>query len=341
MIGPASLPCRPGLVIVDSRRLRYFVQIVDSGSITRAAAATGVAQPALSQQLAVLENELKVKLLERSVSGVTPTRAGSILYARAQTILRQFDELRDAVHREVQPLSGAVTLGMSPTMIPRFAIPLIEKVCTQHPEMHLQIREEGSAVLHDLLVKGRIELSISPTRPDGDAVVGEEILCEPLIMMYPAAWDIPASASLADLAALPWVVPRQPNSIRTIVDAVFAAASLTPRVVVELDSLQNVMETVRRGLGVGAMVTGVIKEDLEAGRLQARSLGEHTPMRPMFLSHRRSPTLTPAAQFVYDLLREIATELRLDEAPKSDAKKFGAQTISACKDPAPGIASPS
>jgi LysR family nitrogen assimilation transcriptional regulator len=298
---------------MDSRRLRYFVQIVDSGSITRAAAATGVAQPALSQQLAVLENELKVKLLERSVSGVTPTRAGSILYARAQTILRQFEELRDAVHREVQPLSGAVSLGISPTMVPRFALPLIEKVCTQHPEMHLQIREEGSAVLNDLLVKGRIELSISPTRPDGEAIVGEEILCEQLILMYPSAWDIPEDASLADLAALPWVVPRQPNSIRTIIDAIFATASLTPRVAVELDSLQNVMETVRRGLGVGAMVTGVIKEDLAAGTLKARTLGDRPTLRPMFLSHRRSPALTPPAQFVYDILREIGAELKLEE----------------------------
>ena len=299
---------------MDSRRLRYFVQIVDSGSITRAAAVTGVAQPALSQQLAILENELKVKLLERSVSGITPTSAGQILYVRAQTILRQYEELRDAVHREVQPLSGAVTLGMSPTMVPRFGLPLIEKVCTQHPEMHLHIREEGSAVLQELLANGRIELSISPTRPDGEAIVGEEILTEPLIMMYPPAWDVAADATLAELARLPWIVPRRPNSIRTIVDAIFASASLTPRVVVEIDSLQNVIETVRRGLGAGAMVAGVIKEDLAAGRLKARSLGNAAPMRPMFLSHRSSPALTPPAQFVCDILREIGAELRLDES---------------------------
>jgi LysR family transcriptional regulator, nitrogen assimilation regulatory protein len=301
---------------MDSRRLRYFVQIVDSGSITRAAAATGVAQPALSQQLAVLENELKVKLLERSVSGVTPTPAGRILYARAQTILRQYEDLREAVHREVQPLSGVVSLGMSPTMVPRFALPLIEKVCAQHPEMHLQIKEEGSAVLQDLLATGRIEISISPTRPDGEAIVGEEILSEPLILMYPPGWDIPADASLAQLAALPWIVPRKPNSIRTIVDAIFAAASLTPRVAVELDSLQNVVETVRRGLGVGAMTAGVIQADLTAGRLQARSLGNNAPMRPMFLSHRRTPVLTAPAQFVYDILHEIGAELREQQAAK-------------------------
>lgn len=313
---------RTGDQTVDGRRLRYFVQIVDSGSITRAALVLGVAQPALSQQLAVLENELKVKLLDRSVSGVTPTPAGRILYTRAQTILRQFDDLREAVHREVQPLSGAVTLGMSPTMVPRFALPLIEKVCTLHPEMHLQIREEGSAVLNELLANGRIEVSISPTRPDNDAIVGEEVLTEDVILIHPAGWNLRADASLEDLAALPWIVPRRPNSIRTIVDAVFAAASLTPRVAVELDSLQNVIETVRRGLGVGAMVTGVIKADLEAGTLRARALGKVSPSRPMFLSHRRTPALSPAALFVHDILQEIGGELRLaDDAGGSPSPK--------------------
>src|SRR5687767_170747 len=174
---------------MDSRRLRYFVQIVDCGSITRAAALSDVAQPALSQQLAILENELKVKLLDRSVSGVTPTPAGRILYARAQTILRQYEELREAVHREVQPLSGTVILGMPPTMLSRFGLPLIEKVCTQHPEVHLQIREEGSVVLHELLTNGKIEVAISATRPDA-TLAGEEILTEPIILMYPAAWDL-------------------------------------------------------------------------------------------------------------------------------------------------------
>ena len=58
----------------------------------------------------------------------TPTPAGRILYARAQAILRQFEDLREAVHREVKPLSGTVILGMPPTMLSRFGLPLIERV---------------------------------------------------------------------------------------------------------------------------------------------------------------------------------------------------------------------
>jgi LysR family nitrogen assimilation transcriptional regulator len=298
---------------VDSRRLRYFVQIVDCGSITRAAALSDVAQPALSQQLAILENELKVKLLDRSVSGVTPTPAGRILYARAQTILRQYEELREAVHREVQPLSGTVILGMPPTMLSRFGLPLIEKVCTQHPEVHLQIREEGSVVLHELLTNGKIEVAISATRPDA-TLAGEEILTEPIIVMYPATWDLPEPATLADLANLPWIVPRRPNAIRTLVDAVFASGNLVPNVVVEIDSLHSAIETVRRGLGVGAMTMGVIREDVAAGRLRARPLGSAPLVRSMFLARRRAPGLTPAAQFVFEILRDLGAEARLEEA---------------------------
>jgi LysR family nitrogen assimilation transcriptional regulator len=213
-------------------------------------------------------------------------------------------------------LSGAVNLGMSPTMVTRFALPLIEKVCNQHPEMHLQIREEGSAVLHELLINGRIELSISPTRPDNEMVVGEELLTEPLMLLYPASWSVSNDASLEDLAALPWIVPRRPHSIRAVVDGVFAAASLSPYVVVELDSLQNVIETVRRGLGVAAMIADAVKADLEAGALKCRPLGKVSPMRPMFLAHRRAPALSRPAQFVYDVLREIAADLRLDAGEK-------------------------
>jgi LysR family nitrogen assimilation transcriptional regulator len=279
-----------------------------SGSITRAAAVSGVAQPALSQQLAILENELKVKLLDRSVSGVTPTAAGRILYARAQAILRQFDDLREAVHREVRPLSGTVVVGMPPTMLSRFGLPLIEKVCTQHPEMHLQIREEGSLLLNELLAGGKIELSISATRPEG-VLVGEEILTEAIVLMYPASMPLPESATLADLARLPWVVPRRPNAIRTLIDAAFAAHNLSLNVVVEIDSLQIAMETVRRGVGVGAMTMGALKEESpEAETLRSRPLGNVPLMRSMYLAHRRTPALTPAAQFVHGILRDIAAE---------------------------------
>ena len=82
---------------MDTRKLAYFVQIVDSGSITKAAAALHVAQPALSQQVSSLENDLKQRLLIRSKKGVEPTAAGHTLYRHAQMILRQVEQARQDV----------------------------------------------------------------------------------------------------------------------------------------------------------------------------------------------------------------------------------------------------
>jgi LysR family nitrogen assimilation transcriptional regulator len=165
-------------------------------------------------------------------------------------------------------------------------------------------------MLNELLTSGKIDLAIGATRPDG-VLAGEEVLSEPIVVMYPAAMTIPESATLEDLAKLPWVMPRRPNAIRALIDAVFASSNLTPHVVVEIDSLHSAMETVRRGVGVGAMTMGVMKDDLEAGTLRARQIAEAPLMRAMYLAHRRSPALTPAAQFVYEILRDIAAEARL------------------------------
>ena len=272
----------------------------------------------MSQQLAILENDLKVKLLDRSVSGVTPTAAGRILYARAQAILQAVRRSAGRGASGGQAAVGNRDRGHAPTMLSRFGLPLIGKVCTQHPEMHLQIREEGSLVLDELLTSGKIELSISATRPRGrgdrrgNPHRGTSCSC------IRRRWRCRMTATLADLARLPWVLPRRPNAIRTLIDAAFASNNLSVNVVVEIDSLHSAMETVRRGFGVGATTMGAIKEDLEAGTLRARALGDSPLMRSMYLARRRSPALTPAAEFVHGILRDIAAEAALTHVPSAE-----------------------
>jgi len=82
---------------MNLRRLKYFVKIVDIGSLTQAAEVLHIAQPALSQQVATLEGELDQQLLIRTRLGVTPTEAGKILYTHARTILRQCEQAQLAV----------------------------------------------------------------------------------------------------------------------------------------------------------------------------------------------------------------------------------------------------
>ncbi len=99
---------------MNFRRLKYFVKIVDIGSLTRAAEVLHIAQPALSQQVATLEGELNQQLLIRTKRGVTPTDAGKILYTHARAILRQCEQAQLAVHNVGQALSGQVSIGFAP-----------------------------------------------------------------------------------------------------------------------------------------------------------------------------------------------------------------------------------
>ena len=93
-----------------------------------------------------------------------------------------------------------------------------------------------------------------------------------------------------------------------LIDAAFAANNLSVNVVVEIDSLHSAMESVRRGFGVGATTMSAMQDDLRAGTLRASPLGASPLLRSMYLARRRSPTLTPAAEFVHGLLKDIAAE---------------------------------
>src|ERR1700742_4952264 len=99
-----------GTAIMQFRQLRYFVKIVEAGSFSRAASVVHVAQPALSQQVAELEERLGVMLLQRSARGVRPTVAGEILYREASAILHQLDGLPGAIRPSSAVPEGAVSL---------------------------------------------------------------------------------------------------------------------------------------------------------------------------------------------------------------------------------------
>src|SRR4029453_15807540 len=99
---------------MNLRRLKYFVKIVDVGSLTQAADLLHIAQPALSQQLATLEGEVGQQLLFRTKRGFNPTEAGKVLAPHAQLILRQCDQAVVDMHAASRSLSGSVSIGLAP-----------------------------------------------------------------------------------------------------------------------------------------------------------------------------------------------------------------------------------
>ncbi|MEC9472186.1 MAG: LysR family transcriptional regulator, partial [Pseudomonadota bacterium] len=160
---------------MDIRQLRYFLEIVAQGSLTRAAESLHVAQPALSLHLKNMEEQLGTRLLTRSRSGVTPTEAGELLLQRARAILEDLARTEDDIRNLETDPSGIVRIGLPGTISAMVSLPLILAARERFPRITLNITEAMSGFVGDWLSEGKIYLAVLYSRSK-DARIRSELL---------------------------------------------------------------------------------------------------------------------------------------------------------------------
>jgi LysR family transcriptional regulator, nitrogen assimilation regulatory protein len=145
---------------MELRQLKYFVSIVDCGSLSKATASVFVAQSALSHQLAQLESELGTLLLHRSSKGVSLTESGEVLYRQALAILQQVNDIKSAVRSSSEYVVGSVVLGIPQSITVALALPLLVAARERLPGISLQLNEELLGNLASQLRRGTVNLAI-------------------------------------------------------------------------------------------------------------------------------------------------------------------------------------
>src|ERR1700691_5982879 len=142
------------------RHLRYFVKIVEAGSFSRAAATIHVAQPALSQQIAELEEELGLPVLQRHARGISPTAAGEVLYREAVVILRHIEQLPGIVRSIDGDPDGVVALGMSSTLAATLGGPFIQSCRDRLPKVMVKFHISDSETLKSQISNHVFDLAL-------------------------------------------------------------------------------------------------------------------------------------------------------------------------------------
>jgi LysR family hydrogen peroxide-inducible transcriptional activator len=150
------------------RQLEYVVAVADHKSFRRAAEACAVSQPALSAQIAHLEDVLGVQIFERDRRKVLVTSTGAEIVARARATLSQASQVVDAARTAAQPLSGTIRLGVIPTIAPYLLPVVLPAVRAAYPKLRLVLREEQTAPLLAQLDDGRLEAGILALPVHGD-----------------------------------------------------------------------------------------------------------------------------------------------------------------------------
>lgn len=226
---------KPG---VDIRRLRYFVAVCDNGGFSKAAPVIGIAQPALTRQVQLLEHELGMELFTRNGRNAVPTEAGAALMSGARLHLESLDLLIERVQRDFGAGPAHVSLGICPTISPLFLAPLHEALRQSAPTLTLTVIEAYSGDLRSLMACGRLHLALTYSQSDTDGLDVTNLLSEKLVLAGPRQSAHPLT--LDDLSRQRLILPSAHHQLRRIIDAVAATRGVPLVPALELDSLNAV-----------------------------------------------------------------------------------------------------
>lgn len=297
---------------MDIRQLKYFVAIVDAGSLSRAAQKLYIAQPSLSQQMAALEEELDTQLLLRSAKGVKPTIAGHTLYQRARTILRQMEQIRADVHEEGGIESGMVAVGLPTTIAAVLAVPLFEHVRRHYPGIRLQIFESMSGYISEMLPDGRLDLAIlfRDSQTHGMSVI--PVFDEELYVFGHAGLSLHKSATTCPLSALahvPLVTPGTVNNLRLLIERTFLREEIELNIVGDIDSLPALMAIAYGGSACTILPASAILHRADNARPAMRRVVAPDMSRPASVCWSHALPVSAAALAVRKAMVGLIGEL--------------------------------
>lgn len=308
---------------MDLRQLRYFTIVADHQHFGRAASVLNVAQPALSRQIRILEEELGVRLFLRHARGATPTEEGLFLQERSVYLLRYVEQLKqDMLARRSQP-QGPVALGLSPGLAQLVAVPLIKAVRAGYPNVQLKLVEEFSPSLNTMLLQGDVDLAIL-FRP----VLGADLTLEPLVVericLIGRPNDLrrlPARLQVKHLAGLPLVLTGIAKSgVRLQVETAAARAGVTLNVIVEVESMPVAKQLMEEGIGLTVQLTAAVRKEIAAGTLAARPI-EGLQLRRVLARSSVRPMLS-ATSVVIDVLQKVVGDLVDDSRWLKTGQKY-------------------
>ncbi|GAA5171803.1 LysR substrate-binding domain-containing protein [Pseudonocardia eucalypti] len=288
-------------------QLAYFVALADVRNFTRAAERCGVAQPTLSRQIQALEAELGAALVERGRSGargeLALTPAGEAVLPAARRMLADSEDARTAVAELIGLRSGRVRVGATPSLCLGLLADVLRLFHEQHPEIHLELSENGSQLLVRDLLRGELDVALVIVPPSGldPALSIKPLLRERLSVASARADSTPnrrGSMTLAELSRHELVMFRQGYDLREVTLRAYRDAGLSPKFAVEGGEMDAVLRLVENDTGVA-----VVPDLVFAGRPRLRRTTLLPPLyRTVALAQRADVATTHAALAFHDML---------------------------------------
>lgn len=240
---------------MELRQLRSLVALDEERHFTRAAQRLHIAQPALSQQIAKLEQELGVALVDRTTRRVTLTEAGELLLAHARRILSEETAARAELDELTGLRRGHLRIGASQAMGPVDLAAILTTFHGRHPAVELSVSEGLSVDLTVAVLADELDLAFVTAVPDNENLERRQLASEPLVCIMAHEHRLAARPviALSDLREDTFVMFAGSATIRGLVQTAAQASGFSPRVGFETSDITRIRALVSAGMGVAVI----------------------------------------------------------------------------------------
>ncbi len=296
--------------MADFKNIETFVWVVTLGSFRKAARKLNTTQPAISQRIAKLENEMGVRLLQRDNRTVLPTSSGRQMMVYAERLLGLRAEMLAAV-KDRSAMHGVLRLGVSETIVHTWLSDLIKKVNTTYPNLSLEVEVDITHNLRARLLAQEIDLAflLGPLRAP---TVCNRMLCEyPNAFVASPALELgPRTLSAHDLAKFPIITFPRKTQPYELIRSLFNRPDLPSVRLHASASLATVIHMAIEGLGIAVIPTAIVENEIADGRLQLLKTNIAIPSLTFSASWLGSPDALPL-----EIVAQIAVDLAHEQRP--------------------------
>jgi LysR family transcriptional regulator, hydrogen peroxide-inducible genes activator len=269
--------------------LKAFAAIADKRHFGSAAESLGVSQPSLSQALASLETGLGMKLVERSTRRVFLTSEGDALLPRATAAIEAVDMFTAAAGGVSRPLSGALRLGLIPTVAPYVLPGMLRNLAIQLPDLSLRVVEDQTNRLLDALRRNSIDAAMLALPADATGMIEVPMYDEDFVLALPQGHPLAGRSRVdpASLADLPLLLLDEGHCLRDQALEVCRLAGVRPDIgATRAASLATAVQCVEGGLGVTLIPQTAVQTETARGALAIAGFARPRPGRRIGLVMR-------------------------------------------------------
>ena len=292
---------------MEFRQIQYFVCLYEEGTVTRAAQRLNIVQPALSMQIAKLEDEVGHKLFMRTPQGMQPTSEGRRMYRLFLPVLSEFARAREQVMHTGTELTGQVRVGMIATIAQGVLVDALLEFSKLHPQVELSMTDGFSGTLTDAVSVGQLDAAIinKPRRSlalDSEPIVEEDLL----LVSGPHHAEMPKRIPFARLAKVKLVLPTRQHGLRGIIESFAQAEDVHLAPAAEIDSISAILKLVHESDFCTLLPRVAVWRQLGEAALRGHAVTSPELKRQIVcVTHPRRSLSPAAAAFIATLVRHI------------------------------------